>query len=68
MFADYHPEFYFMRLYDVDEAINLFAESRHIDLIIVIQKNRSFTEKLLNVGRVKTLSYHSKVPILVMHE
>lgn len=68
MFADYDPEFYFMRLYDVDEAINLFAESRNIDLIIVIQKDRSFMGKLLNVSRTKTLSYHSKMPILVMHE
>jgi nucleotide-binding universal stress UspA family protein len=68
MFADYNPEFYFMRLYDVDEAINLFAESRNIDLIIAIQKNHSFIGKLLNSSRTKTLSYHSKMPILVMHE
>ena len=68
MFAEYNPEFYFMRLYDVDEAINLFAESRNIDLIIAIQKNRSFIGKLLNGSRTKTLSFHSKMPILVMHE
>ena len=68
MFADYNPEFYFMRLFDVDEAINLFAESRNIDLIIAIQKNRSFIGKLLSGSRTKTLSYHSKMPILVMHE
>jgi nucleotide-binding universal stress UspA family protein len=68
MFADYKPEFYFMRLYDVDEAINLFAESRNIDLIIAIQKNHSFIGKLLSGSRTKTLSYHSKLPILVMHE
>lgn len=68
MFAEYKPEFYFMRLYDVDEAINLFAESRNIDLIIAIQKNHSFIDKLLNSSRTKKLSYHSKMPILVMHE
>ncbi len=68
MFADYNPEFYFMRLYDVDEAINLFAESRNIDMIIVVQKNHSFLEKVLKGSRTKTLSYHSKMPILVMHE
>ncbi len=68
MFADYKPEFYFMRLYDVDEAINLFAESRNIDLIIVVQKNHSFLEKILKGSRTKALSFHSMVPILVMHE
>lgn len=68
MFEEYNPEFYFMRLFDVDEAINLFAESRNIDLIITIQKNHSFIEKLLKGSRSKTMSFHSKMPILVMHE
>ncbi|HAO45319.1 MAG TPA: universal stress protein [Ferruginibacter sp.] len=68
LFASYNPEFYFMRLYDVDEAINLFAESRNIDLIIAIQKNHSFIGKLLSSSRTKTWSYHSKLPIMVMHE
>jgi hypothetical protein len=47
----------------------LFAESRNIDLIIAIQKNSSFIEKMLKGGsRTKNLTYHSKLPILVMHE
>lgn len=68
LFAAYKPEFYFMRLYDIDEAINLFADSRNIDLIIAIQKNHSFIAKMLSASRTKALSYHSKVPIMVMHE
>lgn len=68
LFTDYRPEFYFMRLFDVDEAINLFAEERDIDLIIAVQKNHSFMEKLFSSGRTKTLAYHSKMPILVVHE
>ena len=68
LFVEYKPEFYFMRLYDVDEAITLFAESRNIDMIIVIQKNQSFIEKILKGSRTKNLSYLSKVPIMVMHE
>lgn len=68
LFADYRPEFYFMRLFDVDEAINLFAEERNIDLIIAVQKNHSFMEKLFSTSRTKTLAYHSKMPILVVHE
>ncbi len=68
LFADYNPEFYFMRLYDIDEAINLFAESRNIDLIIAVQKNHSFIAKLLSSSRTKTLTYQSKLPIMIMHE
>jgi nucleotide-binding universal stress UspA family protein len=68
MFQEYNPEFYFMRLFDVDEAVNLFAEEMNIDLIIVVRKNRSFMDKLLKASRTKSLTYHSKLPILVMHE
>jgi len=68
MFGDYNPEFYFMRLYDVDEALNLFAEEKNIDMIVVVQRNYSFVEKLFKRSRTKTLSYQSHVPILVVHE
>ena len=68
MFSEYNPEFYFMRLFDVDEAINMFADEMNIDLIIVIRKNHSFLEKLLKGSRTRSLTYHSKIPILVMHE
>lgn len=68
LFAEYRPEFYFMRLYDVDEALNLFAETRNIDMIIVIQKDHSFIERVFKTNRTKKLTYHSKVPILVVHE
>lgn len=68
MFLEYQPEFYFLRLYDVDDALNLFAEEMKIDLIISIQRNHSFREKLFKRSRTKSLSYHSNIPILVVHE
>ncbi len=68
MFNDYNPEFYFMRLYEVDEALNLFATERNIDLIIAIQRNHSFLERLLKRSRTKSLTYSSDLPILVVHE
>lgn len=68
MFEGYNPEFYFMRLYEVEEALNMFIEDKKIDLIIAIQKNHSFMEKLFQRSHTKSLSYHSKIPILVIHE
>ena len=68
MFEGLNPEFYFMRLYDVDEALTLFAEEKDIDLIISIQHNHSFIDKLFKRSRTKSLSYHSNVPILVVQE
>jgi hypothetical protein len=68
MFKDYHPEFYFMRLYDVNEALNLFANDKQIDLLIVIRRDENLIQKLFKHSHTKALSYQSKIPILVMHE
>lgn len=68
LLEEYNPEFYFMRLYDVDEALSLFSEDRNIDLIIAVRKNHSFMEKLFKTSRTKKLSFHNKLPILVIHE
>jgi nucleotide-binding universal stress UspA family protein len=68
MFADYSPEYYFMRLYDVDEAINLFATEKNIDVIIAIHRNESFLERVFKGSRTKNLSKQSKLPVLVVHE
>ena len=68
LLAEYHPEFYFMRLFDTHEAIDLFANDRAIDLIIALQKDHSFIEKLFANNRTKKLTYQSKLPILVIHQ
>jgi hypothetical protein len=41
MFSDFNPEFYFLRLFDVEEAINQFAEDKNIDLIINVHREHS---------------------------
>lgn len=68
LLKEYNPEFYFMRLYDIDEALNLFAQDMDIDLIIAVKRNHNFMEKLFKTSRTKKLSYQSKLPILVIHE
>ena len=68
MFAAYSPEYYFMRLYDVDEAINLFATEKSIDVIIAIHRNESFLERVFKGSRTKNLSSQSTLPVLVVHE
>lgn len=68
MFSDFNPEFYFMRLFELEEALNLFAEEMKIDIVIMIQKNHSFIDRLLKGSRTKNLAYQSKLPMLVMHE
>lgn len=68
LLSEFNPEFYFMRLFDVGEAINLFANDLQIDLIIAVQKDHSFMDKLIKTSRTKQLTYQSKLPILIIHE
>lgn len=68
MFSDLHPEFYFLGLHDVDEAINQFAEDKNIDFIIMIHKEQTLFSKLFVKSHTKKLIYHSSVPVLALHE
>ncbi len=68
MFKEFNPEFYFLGLYDIDEAINQFAQDKHVDFIIVIHKEHSLLSKLFIKSHTKKLAYHSSVPVLAMHE
>lgn len=68
LLAEFRPEFYFMRLFDFHESINLFARDKHIDMIIIAPKHHSFYEKLFKTMHTKAMIYQSKVPVLVVHE
>ena len=68
MFAEFDPEFYFLRLYDVNDAINQFSEDKNIDLIITINKEHSYVHKLFYTNHTKKLAYESTVPVMVVHE
>ena len=67
MFAEFNPEFYFLRLFDIDEAINQFANDKNIDLIINVQKEHSRLYRFLKSSHTKTLAYQSTIPVLVVH-
>lgn len=52
----------------VDESIQCFTESRNIDMLVMVAKNLNFLERILFRPTVEKISYHTKVPFLVIHE
>lgn len=68
LLAEFKPEFYFMRLYDFHEAVNLFTYDKKIDMIIIAPKYHNFYERLFKTQHTKTLIYQSKVPVLAIHD
>ncbi|MBS1495437.1 MAG: universal stress protein [Bacteroidetes bacterium] len=68
LLAEFNPEFYFMRLFDFHESINLFVNDKNIDMIIIEPKHHSFYQKLFKTMHTKKMIYQSKVPVLAVHE
>jgi len=68
LLAEFKPEFYFMRLFDFHESMNLFARDKQIDMIIIAPKHHSFYERLFKTQHTKSMIYQSKVPVLAVHE
>lgn len=68
MFAEFSPEFYFMGLHDVDEAISQFAEDKNVDFIIIVHREQNMFSRLFVKSHTKKLIYQSSVPVLALHE
>jgi nucleotide-binding universal stress UspA family protein len=62
------PEYHFINSDDFVQAINDFADTHAIDLIVSIPKKHGFFEKLFNRSHVKMLAYHTHVPLMEVHE
>ncbi len=60
--------FHFISGDSVEPAINIFVESRDSDMVAFINKKHMFFGSLLTKPLVKGIAFHSKVPILVMHD
>jgi nucleotide-binding universal stress UspA family protein len=68
LMKEFDPAFYFMDLYDFHESVDTFAADNDIDLIIIAPKYHDFFGKLFKTLHTKKLIYHSKVPVLAVHE
>ena len=68
LLIEFKPEFYFMRLYDFQESVNLFVHDKNIDMIIIGPKHHNYYEKLFKTQHTKKMIYQSKVPVLAVHE
>jgi nucleotide-binding universal stress UspA family protein len=68
LLSEFKPEFYFMRLFDFHESINMFVNDKNIDMIIIGPKYHGFFGKLFKTLHTKKMVYQSEVPVLAVHE
>lgn len=67
-FAEIEHSFHTLTGKKLDEAVQHFAESRELDMIVMVAKNLNFLERILFRPTVEKISYHTKIPFLVLHE
>ncbi|MGI9531888.1 universal stress protein [Lutimonas sp.] len=61
--------YHFLTMDDFEDGINCFIQSRGtIDMIAIIARHYNFFERLFFKPKVKALSFHSKVPLFVIHQ
>ncbi|WP_347925550.1 universal stress protein [Pontimicrobium sp. SW4] len=68
IFEDVKYTFHSLAHYSVESAVNIFVESRDSDMVAFINKKHTFFGSILTNPMVKGIAFHSKVPILVMHD
>lgn len=65
---DVEHGFYTLTGTEVESAVQCFVESRDIDIIVLLAKNRDFAQRIWLKPTVKNISYHIDIPFWVLRE
>jgi nucleotide-binding universal stress UspA family protein len=60
--------FHFISNANIDNAIEDFVSKTSVDMIAMVAKNLNLFQRTLFQPRVAKISYHTKIPFLVLHE
>jgi len=50
----------------LDQTLSCLLEFLHIDLLIMIKKEKTFLQKLINSSHIRKVSYHLKTPLFIL--
>ncbi len=65
---DIPHSFHFLSGTKLEAAVQCFTESREVDMIAMVAKNLNYFQRILFRPAVEEISYHTKIPFLVLHE
>ncbi len=67
MLKNLDPKYHFISNGNVDEGILHFAESNHIDLLVVMPKRHTLVERIFHKSHTKQFVLHSQIPVMALH-
>ena len=65
---DMNPEVFYTENSDTVEGINEFVDEHKMDMVVLIPRKHSWWENLIQEPVTKKIAFHTKVPILSLHE
>ncbi len=68
LLQDASPQFHEIQNTDFAAAINNFVTQNNIDLVVAIPKKHGFFQGLFRKSHIKTLAFHTHLPLMLMHE
>ncbi|MBX9784974.1 MAG: universal stress protein [Chitinophagaceae bacterium] len=68
MFESFHPTYHFIEGENVAEDLSSYALNNSIEMLIAVPKKHNMMQKIFGGSHTKELAFHSKVPVLVIHE
>ncbi|OEK01005.1 hypothetical protein BFP97_05535 [Roseivirga sp. 4D4] len=67
-FKNIKHSFHFKLDQHVDDGINDYIDEHNIDLLVIVPKKHKLLERIFKASVTKKMAYHSKIPLLVLHE
>ncbi|HEX4958894.1 MAG TPA: universal stress protein [Lacibacter sp.] len=68
MFEHQHPTYHFVEGEDLAEGLSNYALTHSIEILIAVPRKQNLLQKLFSGSHTKELAFHSKVPVLVVHD
>ncbi|MGH1386740.1 universal stress protein [Kordia sp.] len=67
IFQENNYSFHYLPLHSINDAVEIFVESRDSDMVAFINKKHSFFDSIFTNPLVKEVTFY-KVPVLVLHD
>lgn len=67
-FKNFEHSFHFLKNDRIEDAVQCFSDSRDVDMIVMVAKNQNYFQRIIFRPKIETISYHTDIPFLVIHE
>ncbi|MFK5879208.1 MAG: universal stress protein [Flavobacteriaceae bacterium] len=67
-FSNQKHSFHFLINKETEEAVQEFTDSKAINMMVMMAKNLNYFQQILFHTKVEKIDYHTKIPLLVLHE